>query len=60
MPLTLTCGDSSGIGGFVLMISMKRFSRVLRKIMETPWMRIWGAMPCKKGEGGRMKDESDR
>jgi len=26
------------------MISMKRFSRVLRKIMETPCMRIWGAM----------------
>jgi len=43
MLLTLTC-DSSGIGGFVLMISMKRFSGVLRKVMETPCMRIWGAM----------------
>ena len=26
------------------MISMKRFSRVLRKVMETPCMRIGGAM----------------
>jgi len=42
------------------MISMKRFSQVLMKIMETPCMRSWGAMPCIKNEGGRMKDESDR
>jgi len=26
------------------MIWMKRFSGVLRKVMETPCMRIWGAM----------------
>jgi len=55
MPLTLTCG-TSGIGGFVLMISTKRFSSVLRKVMETPRMRIWGVMPC-NDEGGTMKDE---
>ena len=60
MSLTLTCGDSPVIGGFVLVMAMKRISPVLWTIMETPWMRIWGAMPCKKGEGGRMKDESDR
>jgi hypothetical protein len=59
MSLTLTCGDSSVIGGFVLVMEMNRFSPVLWKLMETPWMRIGGAMPC-KDEGGRMKDESDR
>jgi hypothetical protein len=59
MSLTLTCDDSSVIGGSVLVMEMKRFSPVLRKITETPWMRIWGAMPC-KDEGERMKDESDR
>jgi len=39
----------------VLIISMKRFSGVLRKEMETPCKRsIWGAMIC-KDEGGRMR-----
>jgi len=43
----------------VLVMKTIRFSPVLWKIMETPWMRIWGAI-SRKDEGGRMKDESDR
>jgi hypothetical protein len=53
MPLTLTYGDASAIGGFVLVIEMKRFSPVLWKTMETPWMRIWGVMRRSSLESNR-------
>jgi hypothetical protein len=53
MPLTVTCGDSSVIGGFAFVMEMKRFSPVLWKTTETPWMWIWGVMRRSSMESNR-------
>jgi hypothetical protein len=53
MPLTLTRGNSSVIGGFVLVMELKRFSPLLWKTTETPWMRIWGVMRRSSLESNR-------